>query len=237
LRIERRLGRRCVLVDRFRLRQDAVMVAEDRGLEPWRVVQRGYDEIGSAYHDWSHASPVRLRFVATVLDRLSPGSRVVDLGCGPGDPATRLLSEQHVVLGVDVSMAQLQLARRLAPRASLVAADITTFHLAPASVDAVVSFFALGHLPPRTHADLMVRIASWLRPGGLLVTSAPLTAGDDVEDGWLGVPMYFGGIGEEAMLAAVSAAGLVLESAERVGEDEGEGRIVEFLWVTATRPR
>jgi SAM-dependent methyltransferase len=204
--------------------------------EPWRVVQQGYDEIGSAYHDWSHASPVRLRFVGEVLDRLAPRSRVIDLGCGPGDPATRMLSEQHDVLGVDLSMAQLRLARRLAPRASLVLADLTTFQLAPASVDAVVSFFSLGHLPPSAHADLVARIATWLRPGGLLVTSAPITPGDEVEDGWLGVPMYFGGIGEGAMLAAVTDAGLELESAERVGEDEGEGRVVEFLWVTATRP-
>ena len=48
--------------------------------------------------------------------------------------------------------------------------------------------------------------------------------------------MYFGGIGEQAMTAAVRDAGLTLVSAERVGEDEGEGQVVEFLWVTATKP-
>ena len=110
------------------------------GDEPWRVVQRGYDDIGGRYHGWSHESPVRLRFVREALARLRPGSRVVDLGCGSGDPATRLLSEEHTVLGVDLSLAQLRLAREFAPRACLVAADITTFALASASVDAVVSF-------------------------------------------------------------------------------------------------
>jgi SAM-dependent methyltransferase len=204
--------------------------------EPWQVVQHGYDNIGGRYHEWSHESPVRLRFVSEALARLPPGSRVVDLGCGPGDPATRLLSEQHTVLGVDLSMAQLCLARDLAPRASLVAADITAFALAPSSVDAVVSFFALGHLPPAAHAPLIIEIARWLRPGGFLLTSAPLIAGGEVQDGWLGVPMYFGGIGEQAMTDAVRDAGLTLVSAERVGEDEGEGRVVEFLWVTATKP-
>ena len=184
--------------------------------EPWRVVRQGYDDIGGRYHEWSHESPVRLRFVSEALARLRPGSRVVDLGCGPGDPATRLLSEQHTVLGVDLSLAQLRLARDLAPRASLVAADITAFSLASGSVDAVVSFFALGHVPPAAHV--------------------PLLAGEDVEERWLGVPMYFGGIGERAMTAAVRDAGLTLVTVERVGEDEGEGQVVEFLWVTATKP-
>jgi SAM-dependent methyltransferase len=175
--------------------------------EPRRVVQRGYDDIGAGYH-----------------------------GCGPGDPATRLLSQQHTVLGVDLSLGQLRLARELAPRASLVMADITTFELAPASIDAVVSFFALGHLPPDTHASLVASIARWLRPGGFLLTSAPLIAGVGVEPDWLGVPMFFGGVGERAMTDAVRDAGLTLVGAERVGEDEEAGRVVEFLWVTATKP-
>jgi SAM-dependent methyltransferase len=204
--------------------------------EPRRLVQHGYDDIGRRYHEWSHNGPVRLRFVREALARLRPGSRVVDLGCGPGDPATRLFSEQHTVLGVDLSLGQLRLARDLAPRASLVAADITTFALAPASVDAVVSFYALGHLPPAAHAPLVAEVARWLRPGGFLLTSAPLIAGEDVEDGWLGVPMYFGGIGERAMTAAVRDAGLTLVSAERVAEDEGDDQIVEFLWLTAIKP-
>jgi cyclopropane fatty-acyl-phospholipid synthase-like methyltransferase len=206
------------------------------GGRPQDVVRAGYDEIGERYHAWSHHSDVRLGFVRDVLDRLAPGSTVVDLGCGPGDPATRLLSEAHHVLGVDLSAGQLLIARRLAPRAVLVQADLTELALRPGSVDAVVSFFALGHLPSESHAPLLARIGEWLRPGGLLLTSAPLTPGDDNDSEWLGVPMFFGGIGVDSTLAAVAAAGLDIEEARVVGEDEGEGRVVEFLWVTATKP-
>ena len=68
------------------------------------------------------------------------------------------------------------------------------------------------------------------------MTSAPLTPGAGVEEGWLGVPMFFGGIGRDATLTAVTDAGLTLESARVVEEDEGDGRTVGFLWVTATKP-
>ena len=92
-----------------------------------------------------------------------------------------------------------------------------------------------GHLPSEAHVPLIDRIGSWLRPAGLLLTSAPLTPGDDVDADWLGVPMSFGGIGAEATLAAVEAAGMTVEDAQVVGEDEGEDRIVAFLWVTAVK--
>jgi cyclopropane fatty-acyl-phospholipid synthase-like methyltransferase len=205
--------------------------------QPQDLVRAGYDEIGERYHSWSSGSEIRLGFVRQVLDRLAAGSTVVDLGCGPGDPATRLLSERHHTIGVDLSAGQLSIARRLAPRASLVQADLAGLALQPSSVDAVVSFYALGHLPSEEHVPLIDRIGSWLRPGGLLLTSAPLTPGDDVDADWLGVPMSFGGIGAEATVAAVEAAGMTVEEARVVGEDEGEGRIVEFLWVTAVKQR
>ena len=147
-----------------------------------------------------------------------------------------MLAERHTVLGVDLSMEQLRIARRLAPEALLVQADLVDLSLRECSVDAVVSFYALGHLPPEAHRPLLSRAASWLRPGGLLLTSAPVAPGSGVEEDWLGVPMFFGGIGTDATLTAVADAGLTLESAQVVEEDEGDNTTVGFLWVLATRP-
>jgi hypothetical protein len=55
-------------------------------------------------------------------------------------------------------------------------------------------------------------------------------------ENWLGVPMFFGGIGPEATRQAVAAAGLEVEGWETVSEDEGDGKVVSFLWITARRP-
>jgi cyclopropane fatty-acyl-phospholipid synthase-like methyltransferase len=204
--------------------------------QPFDVVRAGYDTIGSRYREWSAASAVRLRWVARLLDELNPDSLVVDLGCGPGEPATRLLAERHRVIGVDASMVQLSLARQAAPTAILVQADMTRFSLRESSVDAVAAFYALGHVPSHRHAPLFASVAGWLRPGGVLLASTPLGAGDDTEVDWLGVPMFFGGIGEEATRDAVRAAGLRLERLQTVEEDEGEGRLVRFNWIIARKP-
>jgi hypothetical protein len=47
-----------------------------------------------------------------------------------------------------LSQVQLALARHAAPAAVFVLADMTELVLRTGSVDAVASFYALGHLPP-----------------------------------------------------------------------------------------
>lgn len=199
------------------------------------MVRRGYDAIGPRYRDWSHLSPVRLRWVDRLLEQLLADSVVVELGCGPGEPATRLLSQRHNVLAVDASAVQLRLARESAPRAQLVHADLTHFSMQSGSVDAVASFYALGHVPAKDHPPLFSRIFEWLRPGGLLVTNAPVAGDDDHVVDWLDVPMFFGGIGEAATSAALSEAGFSIEDWQIVPEDEGGGHSVSFLWLLARK--
>ena len=202
-------------------------------MDPAAVVRAGYDAIGARYHEWSHDDPDRIAYATMLRDRLPADSVVLELGCGPGDPATRILSERHRVVGVDLSRGQLDLARGHAPRASLVQADMTRLSVRPRSLDAVASFFAFGHLPSAAHAPLLTSIGSWLRPGGVLVTNVPLTPDEGVEEGWLGVPMFFGGIGREATLAAVEAGGLTVERVERLGP---RGETFDWLVASAAAP-
>lgn len=104
------------------------------------------------------------------------------------------------------------------------------------SIDAVASFYATGHVAAERHASLFLAIADWLRPGGLLLTSAPATVGNSYDPEWLGVPMFFGGIGATATREAIHQAGLAIESWETISEDEGHEDAVEFHWLMARKP-
>jgi cyclopropane fatty-acyl-phospholipid synthase-like methyltransferase len=106
-------------------------------------------------------------WIADLAGRLPPGARVVDLGCGAGLPASRELARHGLqVLGVDFSAVQLRRARQLVPAAQFVQADMTAFGLRSASVDAVVSFYALIHVPLAEQQALFPRVREWIRPGG-----------------------------------------------------------------------
>jgi hypothetical protein len=68
------------------------------------------------------------------------------------------------------------------------------------------------------------------------MTSAPVQRGNGQVDDWLGVPMFFGGIGEAATREAIGRAGLEVEEWQVVTEAEGDGRSARFLWLVARKP-
>jgi len=115
-----------------------------------------------------------------VLDQLiglsspKPTDACVDLGAGTGFVTTALAPLVSSVLAVDISASMsASLAERAAhdglANVSTEVSDLRQFHLPPASVDLVVSSYALHHLQDPDKRALVARAARWLRPGGRLV--------------------------------------------------------------------
>jgi hypothetical protein len=83
---------------------------------------------------------------------------------------------------------------------------------------------------------LLARIRDWLRPGGTFLASMGVE--DDpgtIEEGWLGVDMYFSHFSARKNRRLVEEAGLVIDSAEVLVEPEDRCD-ARFLWVVARRP-
>lgn len=98
--------------------------------------------------------------------RLQPGDRVLDLACGSGDLAAEAETTGARVVGLDFSAGMLRTAAARGLGCGLVRGDALALPLADASVDAVVSGFAL-----RNFVDLagaFAECARVLRPGGRL---------------------------------------------------------------------
>lgn len=114
-----------------------------------RIVSDGYDAVGRRYLECARddAAGTRARSLQRLVDLLPAGSDVLDLGCGAGLPVTRALARRHRLTGVDLSAAQLALARRHAPGGRFVHADMAAIELAPASFDAVVALWVLARRP------------------------------------------------------------------------------------------
>lgn len=207
--------------------------------DPKEIVARGYDAIALRYAEWKDASGwPTMRWLRSLLERLPNGSKVLELGCGRGVPATRELAKRHEVVGVDISSSQIALARHHVPEATFVHADVTELELPNASYDAVVSFYMFGHIPPDEQGRLVARIAVWLRPGGWFLATMGARdedVPDTVEEDWLGAPMYFAGVGRQRSLELVLRAGLEVEREEAIPQIE-HGEEVRFLWVLARRP-
>jgi SAM-dependent methyltransferase len=207
--------------------------------DPKRIVESGYDAIAERYAAWAptiEGSPA-VAYLERLLVLLEDRSNILELGCGNGEPAARMLAERHSYTGVDISREQLRRAQALVPAGEFLHADYTALDLPADAYDAVVALYTFGHVPREELPTVFGSVARWLRPGGyLLATMGRRDAPGDVQDDWLGAPMFFAGYDVETNLRLVDRAGLSVIETEVVIQDEGEEGLAGFLWVHARKP-
>lgn len=182
------------------------------------------DHLGSAYlrYSFTKGTAQEVDFVVEALS-LKPGSRVLDVGCGPGRHAHELARRGMVVHGVDISQRFVDLATENAPAgATFERLDARTMPFRE-EFDAAICL-CQGAFGLMTHdgdnAAVLEGIAAALRPGGLLALSA--------------FSSYFAVKYHEA--AAFDAKSGV--SHERTEIRDEQGRAVEVdLWTACFTPR
>lgn len=205
--------------------------------EPEKIVAMGYNEMAADYGNWtlSHTRPDRDKYTRLLIDRLQEGSELLELGCGPGDPTTKTLSQHYKVTANDISESCLALARKNAPDAKFILSDMTSLDFAAASFDAVVAYYAFHHVPRDRYAPLLENISKWLRPGGLFMAAMyPYDFENLVTEDWHGSTMYWSSFDEAKTLQLISDAGLTVveQSKESAIED---GKETTFLWLIAVK--
>ena len=145
--------------------------------------RRFYDRIGRG-QDARPLSERRALDALAAQGDFGSAAAVLELGCGTGRFAARLLREglpgDATYLGLDVSPHMVRLARaalaRWPGRARIELTDGSVRLPVPdASVDRVVSTYVLDLLSPADAAAFMTEARRVLRPGGLLAAGEPRT--------------------------------------------------------------
>jgi len=151
------------------------------GLAALVETRRAFDTVAETYHDENARNPViremRRRTIEAITSRLAPGSRLLDLGCGPGPDAEVLGRLGYDVLAIDWSPEMVEEASRrirasgLEPRVEVRNLGIHELdRLEAGEFDGAYSDLGplncVPDLPAAAH-----RIAQKLNPGGIFVAS------------------------------------------------------------------
>lgn len=132
-----------------------------------------FSSLGIKYEEAYVREEGLARFLADLLQKLPPGARVLDLGCGTGKPvAATLAAAGHHVTGIDAADTMVALSREAVPPpgGAFEVADMRTYDPPGGPgprFDAVLCILSLFGLTREEVEDLAGRWARWLRPGGL----------------------------------------------------------------------
>ena len=143
--------------------------------------QRAFDNVASTYDRANAAnrilSEMRVRTLAAISAHVPAGSRILDLGCGPGEDDEHLARRGYTVTAIDWSQGMVEQARHRM-RAADVVDRVDVRHLGiheldrlePMTFDAACSNFGPLNCVPSLSAAARL-IANRLRPGGVMVAS------------------------------------------------------------------
>lgn len=178
-------------------------------------VKAGYNKAAESYsfafRDQFKNEPHLARLVAVVPN----GSHVLDVGCGAGKPVDSYLIRNGMkVTGIDISEAQIALARSQVPEAEYAVRDMSELVTGEFQVDAVVSFYAIFHTAREQHGELLQKFRSFLSPGGYLLVTMGANDWVGKEDDFCGAEMYWSHFDAETNKQLIIDAGFELEFAE-----------------------
>lgn len=179
-----------------------------------QIVRDAYDAVAEKYAGARQVGPREQRWIERFNNLLPAGARIIDLGCGNGEPhLAAMLARGFLVTGVDFSGEQLARARVRCPTATIVQADLCEVDLPSSAFDAVLAYDSIFHVPREQHATLFMRVAHWLVEGGVALLTfgyVPENADGELYTEHLGAPTFYSASPVGVSLKYLRDAGLFL---------------------------
>ncbi|WP_330630159.1 class I SAM-dependent methyltransferase [Halocatena halophila] len=197
------------------------------------AVREGYDQLAETYTESRTIMSPATEIARSFASSFSSADRVLDAGCGGGEPVLSLLTEHARTVGVDFSRAQLEFARSNAPSSELAMGDLTQLPYADDTFAGIVCYWALIHVPLAEHQTVIEEFARLLNPGGRLLLIEGTNAWTGENEGWLetDVRMEWEIAGETTTATQLERAGFEIVDQTRVAENMTDDDSDELPWV------
>ncbi|MEX0311591.1 MAG: class I SAM-dependent methyltransferase [Tateyamaria sp.] len=141
-------------------------------------IQGVYDRQAAVYDAQRSRALFEARWLARFATGLPEGGRVLDLGCGAGEPIARWFkAEGFSVTGVDFSAPMLDIARARWPDGDWRQADMRVFDLGE-TFDGIIAWNSFFHLTGDDQRTCIKHMARHLRSGGVLMLTVGPDAGE-----------------------------------------------------------
>ncbi len=156
-------------------------------------VQSSYDRVAAEYvqrisGELKH-KPLDRQLLDRFAARVQGLGTICDLGCGPGHVASYLDERGVPVVGIDLSPAMVEQARRLNPGIEFLEGNMLSLDVEDEAWSGIVAFYSIIHFSRSEIAVALAEIKRVLRPGGLLFLAFHMGEEKVHLDDWWGQPV------------------------------------------------
>lgn len=146
------------------------------------MMHNSYDYIAEQWHSNLRGQKYidrTLGYVDKVLEDLPPQAKVLDLGCGTGNPIAKHIVERGFqIVGIDQSKELLKIAETVVPKAEFIHADMVEIEFTE-KFAAAVAWDSVFHVERKFYSAIYQKLSNSLKIGGRLLLSVGGSAADD----------------------------------------------------------
>ncbi len=190
-----------------------------------------YDRVAEGYARARDKSLFERKWLDRMLAHTQPPRRVLDLGCGSGNPIARYLMDRRAqITGVDGSPKMVALFREALPAAHAVHADMRGLDLGQ-RFEAILAWNSFFHLSPADQRAMFPVFDAHAAPNAVLMFTAGPRAGEPIGK-VQGEPVYHASLAPEEYKTLLDENGFDLLSFTREDPDCN----LHTIWMARFRP-
>jgi SAM-dependent methyltransferase len=141
-------------------------------------------EYVDAFYNELHKKPFDMELLQQFSKRIPTGSKVCDLGCGPGHITEYLYNLGVNVIGIDISENMIKLAKERNPSIRFDIGDMLDLNLLDESIGGAMAFYSIIHICPNLLGQVFSEICRILLPNGVFLFSCHFGTGVIEVDNW-----------------------------------------------------
>lgn len=177
-------------------------------------MQNSYDHIAEKWHSNFRGQVYVdrvLGYVDLVLQGLPSGAKVLDLGCGTGNPIAKYIVEKGFhVTGIDQSGKMLEIAKTVVPEATLIHINMIDVEL-DIGFAAAIAWDSMFHVERKHHSAIFNKLATSLNVGGRLLLSVGGTGDEGFTSEMYGYTFFYSGHEPEVTRQLLENEGFEIE--------------------------
>ena len=153
-------------------------------IEKRESVKRDYDAIADAYAEEFGKEYEDLDVIQEFMAKLKPNAKILDLGGGTGKLTDLFIKNGYNAICYDFSTEMMRKSKEYFGELPYILDDMLniTKHFKQGSVDGIIAFYSLFHIPREDIVDLFMEINKTLKKNGILCFSVQLGDGEEFVD-------------------------------------------------------